>query len=236
MKKLLLAMIAFVGLMLGANAQTKNRNGSMRNKPQPTSVVVRDSVAVIKEQAEKWFRDVYVEKHFNDPYSYRLMKVSASPVTLKEALEIDLGNVKMAIDTCSIPKKERTPEGQKKLEGIIKDRQTNIEELNKQLDAGTGNREYLIKMRDIYLEYLNKYIDYKKRLDICILAIQTYDKIKNSIDELSEQSANQIAYYLIKLDCYSKNKMGNEMLGRFEFPFNKEGIFRGEKSVVQTNK
>lgn len=236
MKKLLLTAIAIVAVALCTNAQVKNRKVSTQSKQTTSSVSVKDSVAIIAAQAEKWFREVYVEKHFNDPYSYRLMKVNASPITIKEALEIDLAKVKIEIDTCSISEKEKTRATQRGLEEAIEESKTNIERLNKQIENGEDKNGYLAKRRDIYAKYLVEYLDYKKRIDIYFLAVETYDKIKKSIDELSEQVANRRAYYLIKLDCYSKNKIGNEVLGRFEFPFNEDGIFRGEKSVIQTNK
>ena len=50
---------------------------------------------------------------------------------------------------------------------------------------------------------------------------------------MSEELLNSFEYYNIHLDCYSKNDLGNEVLGRYVFPFTKDGAYVDDETTIR---
>lgn len=195
-------------------------------------------VETIKNNAEKWFKDVYVEQFFKDPYSYRLMGLKAIPVSFKERLIKDLANVQNDMDTCTVSEIERNQKAHDDCMEEYEDCKTNAAKEQEYINNGVET-EYHTKRKAIFVNAGNKYLELAKRIKLYLLAAEEKERIVSLINNLSEEEANKLAYYDIRLDCYSKNSLGNEVLGRFSFPFTESGILGGENGiskVVQLNK
>lgn len=44
---------------------------------------------IIEQNALKWFKSVYVEENFKDPYSFKLLKISSIPQNTYETIKTD---------------------------------------------------------------------------------------------------------------------------------------------------
>ena len=52
----------------------------------------------VDKKIVKTFRDIYVEKTFKDPYSFKLMKIETTPVKLGEGLEKNISFLKSQLE------------------------------------------------------------------------------------------------------------------------------------------
>ena len=145
-----------------------------------------------EQNALKWFKGVYVENNFKDPYSFKLLKISSIPQTTYETMRgddvypllVDLGidkNDENAIDTALMNITIQT------YTDLIK----NISEEN----------EDRIK----YLKRIEKAKICKSKM-VYLININS-DKVNR----------NKLCRYAIYLDCYSNNSYGNKILGKFAF-------------------
>lgn len=236
MNRLLLTLLAIVMLGVGANAQQK-KAGVKRStiiKQAPEKV---DSVALLEKNAEKWFREVYVEKNFVDPYSYRLVKLISKPISNKQLLEIDLATVQSRIDTCSLADVDRSVKALEETESDIKELDDLKVKVLEELSKATTDREklYLNKKVQIIVKALSDLSSLKTRMAVYHLDCKMKEIILKTMSSMSEEELSQIIYRDMHLDCYSKNDQGNEVLGRFIFPYNRDGVFRGESNVRKIN-
>lgn len=219
MKKILFVLIAF--FIYSPILAQKNKN-----------------VETIKENAEKWFKEVYVEQYFKDPYSYRLMGLKAIPVSYKELLMKDLANIQNDIDTCTVSKNERNQSAHDDCLKEYEECKIGATKEQEYIDKGV-EVEYHTKRKAIFVQYGNRYLELAKRIKLYLLAVEEKERITSLINNLTDEEANKLACYDIRLDCYSKNSLGNEVLGRFSFLFTENGLLGGEKgidNVIQLNK
>ena len=179
-----------------------------------------------------------MEQYFNDPYSYRLMGIKAIPISFKKMLEKNLETVQKDISNCDLAVSDRNKAAyddcMRRYEEHKKEAEIEQEYINRGKDV-----EYHKKRKSILIEYGAKYLEIAKKIELYLLAVEEKWKIIPVLKELSEEEANKLAYYDIRLDCYSKNSLGNEVLGRFSFPFTEDGIFGGKNDVskvIQLNK
>lgn len=195
-------------------------------------------VEIIKENAEKWFKEVYVEQFFKDPYSYRLMGLKAIPVSYKELLIKDLANIQNDIDTCTVSKNERNQSAHDYCMKQYEECKIGATKEQEYIDKGV-EVEYHTKRKAIFVQYGNSFLELAKRIKLYLLAVEEKERITSLINNLTDEEANKLVCYDIRLDCYSKNSLGNEVLGRFSFLFTENGLFGGEKginNVIQLNK
>lgn len=176
---------------------------------------------IVMEKAEQWFKDIYVENRFKDPYSYRRVGLKALPVTLKESLVKDMEKAQNIIDTARIAKGST----QKDYDVILTECNSvnkDIEKENSFIESGV-DVTYHSKRKVIYVEALKDFAELARQIDMYLFAIKEKESLLAKINNLTEEEASVLIYYDIRLDCYSKNSLGNEVLGRFLFPFTKEG-------------
>lgn len=64
----------------------------------------KDSI-LINEKAVQWFKSDYVEKTFKDPYSFKLLKVSNTPITNRQWILNNLISLDKTISTYESKKK-----------------------------------------------------------------------------------------------------------------------------------
>jgi|GEM_PF-4394584 len=61
-------------------------------------------IVVLREKAKEYFRDIYVEANFKNPYSYELLKIEVTPIIAAISLDQDLKSAKdwlLKTDTAS---------------------------------------------------------------------------------------------------------------------------------------
>lgn len=238
MKKVIFLLLAIFLLHGIGYAQTKKTTKSITAKPIATKpIVAKPESEIVKENAEKWFKEIYVEAFFKDPYSYRLVGLKTIPVTMKEAFLKELSNIQYNIDTCTIAKADRTQESYDECMRLYEQNLKDIEKEKEKINQG-GNAEYCNKRIAIYQKYGNEISSIAKGIKLYLFDIGEKAKLENTISQLTEEQSNMLAYYDIRLDCYSKNSLGNEVLGRFSFPFTIKGALgnnNGIDKVIQLN-
>lgn len=220
MKRVLFIVIAAFFIQGICYAQTKSGK----------TTSVKPESEIVKEKAEKWFKEIYVDKFFKDPYSYRLMGLKALPISVKEMLLNELAIIQNDIDTCSVSNGERNRQTQEECMAKYEESLQNIEKEQELIDKGI-DVDYHIKRKAVFQKFGPKYLDLAKRIAIYLLAIEEKSKVESLIQNLTEEQANKLAHYDIRLDCYSKNSLGNEVLGRFSFPFTINGTLGNNNGI-----
>lgn len=219
-KKILIVAILFLPLCGFVVAQTPT------NKTSSESAIVSD----MKVKAEVWFKQVYVETVFKDPYSYRLMGIKALPITLKQGLENQLSSVLDNIKKCTIHPSERNQKGHDAYITMYEKNAALAKKEQEYIDNGV-DAEYHTKKKAIYVKYAELGAERAKSIALYLLDVSEKERIEGAINNLTEEQSNTIGYYDIRLDCYSKNSFGNEVLGRFSFPFTEKGPLYGDDTV-----
>ena len=212
MKRVLFILLAVFFIQGICYAQAKS-NKTTSVKPESE---------MVKEKAEKWFKEVYVDEFFKDPYSYRLMGLKALPISVKDMLLNELAIMQNDIDTCSVSDGERNSQTQEECMAKYEESLQNIEKEQEFIDQGI-DVDYHTKRKAVFQKFGPRYLDLAKRIAIYLLAVEEKSKVESLIQNLTEEQANRLAFYDIRLDCYSKNSLGNEVLGRFSFPFTING-------------
>lgn len=195
----------------------------------------------IKLNAGKWFKEFYVESKFKDPYSYKLLKIESEKVTIMNAVIDSLHYLDIEIANCKIAEVDRNQESRdsnqqaynKHLEGIKRAE----EKLKTEKDA--SERKYYQNLIAVFTKYALIRIDFMEQYDILIWSQNEKKRLQKRFRELKSEELDKLSYYRIRIDCYSKNSLGNEVLGRFQFPFSEKGAFgidNGLHSVTQLNK
>lgn len=163
-----------------------------------------DSAQVV-EKAKAYFKDVFVEKEFKDPYSYELLKVIAQPYTAKEKakLEYDAINMLTVDNTPASAYRELTLDYKKKMYKL-KGKDGNISKKN-QSEYDRVEKMYLQALADYEVEQKNS--DGVKR---------GLDSLKAIIDSKDVQTT-RINEYRIVIHCYAANSLGNKVLGKYAF-------------------
>jgi len=186
---------------------------------------VISEIDVVKKNAEDWFKSKYVEEYFKDPYSYKLLKTTVTPKTLKEAILDSIVFFQYNIDTCSLSIKDRTNESRLKCKTIYEERLTEIKRLTEliKIESDDQKNYYNKKRIEIEKKYALPFLQFMKQIDLLNLNINEKKSIENRLISLKEVELSRLAYYEVKIDCYSNNSLGNQILGRFSFPFTKNG-------------
>lgn len=195
----------------------------------------------VKVNAEKWFKEFYVEKQFKDPYSFKLLKIESAKINFKTAIQDSIQYLDNEIRNCKISQDERNQETrdgyQKGYDNDMKGIKDAEEKLKTEKDENKIKNYQ--KVIGIHKKYALLMLDYLREYDLLVLNIKERGRLENSLNSLQPEELDKLSYYKIKLDCYSKNSLGNEVLGRFQFPFTENGPIGKENglySVVQLNK
>lgn len=206
-----------------------------------TQKTVQNEIDIVKTKAENWFKDIYVETFFKDPYSYKLLKTIVTPVNIKNATLDSIKKVTYDIDTCSLAIEDRTMEVRQKSQKAYEENKENLEKYTEMVKTDTNetSKMYNKKRCDIYAKYALIYLSFMERIDLYNLAVEEKKRLENNLSKLTEEESEKMAYYEVKIDCYSNNSLGNQVLGRFQFPFTVNGPLgnkNGLDKVLQLNK
>ena len=211
MKKQLLTIIAIV-LSLASFAQIKK-------KPQSKPSEIQQ----VKKDALSWFKNVYVESYFKDPYSYKLLKCDIYPTTLKEVIEgyiRDLDSEIYLADTSKFYSDY----------GKIAEKNQLLLKYNKRYPVSdTTTSEFKKRIEEMKLVKIKLQDELAKYNEI----LERSNNLKNRLKSLTVSESNKIWQYSVYIDCYSNNSYGNPVLGKYSLYFNNKGLVR---DPIQLNK
>lgn len=233
MKKLLIILLALLGLTV--NAQTKKSV----SKPTTLSKVILSEEDIVKSKAEDWFKTIYVESVFKDPYSYKLLKTIVIPKTKKEGLTDSLTKLQYTIDTTKLTPKDISDRAE--YQSMYDKGKADLDKYSKLLETEKDPKqiEYYQKRNAINQKYALLCLSTLRQIDIYNVKVKQKEILEKIINTLTPEEANKLSYYEIRIDCYSNNSLGNQVLGRFSFPLNRNGTAigpNGINNVIQTNK
>ena len=147
-------------------------------------------INVIEQSAAKWFKNVYVEEYFKDPYSYKLLKITSKSETYLDKVRIDVFEPNYKLLNLQF-------------------------EFKNEIDT-----QYIHTNYEIYTKILSttkeNNIDYENLKDKVELYKKLYE-LSVIIKKMDTKTKNTITRYLISIDCYSNNSYGNKILGRYSF-------------------
>ncbi len=166
---------------------------------------------IITNKARAWFKDVYVQVNFKDPYSYKLMKFDVYPVTNEAGLKDIIKNIDYKIDELDTSKTYSSY--QLKIKTIRKDREYNEKYGSRDSVSVANAKSYtnmLLKERDEMLKEYNTTIQAKKEAEL-------------QLNSLTPATKDKTLKYIGYLDCYGRNGYGNIALNKYVFDISKSG-------------
>jgi len=222
-----LIIIIFVAcLPFAANGQ-RTKTQAKRSAKKTQVVQQKSEIELVKDSAEVWFKTVYADKNLYDPYSYRLMNIKAEPVKMRQYLEREIEKYKSIMDTCYV---QGTEEDLQKWKDAL-------EQTQRKMDACSDDySEYGRKKYAIFEESYNAYLEGMKSLQIYLLTKEYLEKMEHDLNATPDVTLDKIMFYDIYLDCYSKNNIGNEVLGRYKFPFSIVGPLGNQNGLDTVEK
>lgn len=165
-----------------------------------------DSAQVV-EKAKAYFKDVFVEKEFKDPYSYELLKVIAQPYTAKEKAKLEYDAINMlTADNTSVDE----------YRDLTEDYKVQLDKL-KGKDGKVPKKKAVeyAQVEKMYLQALADYEVEQKNSDGVKLGLDSL----RSIIESKDAETIRINEYRIEIHCYAANSLGNKVLGKYAFFF-----------------
>lgn len=185
---------------------------AMAQKKKPVKLT---ELQKVKKEGLDYFKNVYVESNFKDPYSYKLLKCDVYPITFKEHIEELLKSVddKIKSSDTTRPFSEYQTKKAEYLRNVS--RVKNYPDIYKQSDIDRAKKDW-----DNCISEYNDAIDTKKKGEQMLTA-------------LSASEANKIHHYSFYIDCYSNNSYGNPVLGKFAFDYGTTGLV---KAPIQYNR
>lgn len=180
-----------------------------------------DPLESLKAKTSKWFKDVYVESNFKDPYSYKLMKCVLYPLTLSEWAD------------------ESKRELMYRLVGKdTSDRFGEYQNSKKKVEQKRIRYEEVINSSDT-TEIKYRKADYNFEMYLANKILKEYTDIKNIENEIEtllkesdDKALNAISYYKVYIDAYGKNSIGNSVLGKYYYMIDKNGVTQGEVKTM----
>lgn len=173
-----------------------------------TSLTAKSQNTPSLESASDWFKKVYVETSFKDPYSYKLLKITIDSINVGQKLleDINFEEYKIKGDAFDLSLNERTLKTAEKY-------------AKKEDDPnGTWHQSF---------ERIKKNIEEIKNRPSKIL------EMKKKYENLSSEEKNKVFYYKFYLDCHANNSYGNPVLGKYVFTYSNKKFNEG--SVFKIN-
>jgi hypothetical protein len=158
--------------------------------------------------AAEWFKKVYVEASFKDPYSYKLLKINIDSINVGQKLleDINFEEYKLKNDAWDLSFNER-----------------NLKTAEK----------YVKKESDPNGTWHKSVESHKKTIEEITNRPAKILEMKKKYENLPIEEKNKIFYYKFYLDCHANNSYGNPVLGKYVFTHSK-GKFN-EASIFKTN-
>lgn len=179
-------------------------------------------INIIEQSAAKWFKNIYVEENFKDPYSYKLLKITSKSETYLDKVRIDIFEPNYKLLNLQF-------------------------EFKNEIDT-----QYIHTNYDIYTKILSNTMDNNADFENLKDKVELYKKLYELsvfIMKMDTKTKNTITRYLISIDCYSNNSYGNKVLGRYSFyyypknskyyvsnkKYSTENFYIDESSIIDRN-
>lgn len=184
-------------------------------------------IRFIEERAKDYFRNIYVEANFKDPYSYELLKIKLTPITLREKIDRDISIKKELYG-------DITPE-------LLEETKIRYERYKREMDSLQSNYNKKGKglSRFKQMEYDSAEGLYAQSLAAYTFRKDEYEKYVNQIAYYSSMDSDdtidksKVVEYFVDLDCYAANSYGNKVLGRYRFIISSDGTVNNDP--IKTN-
>lgn len=164
---------------------------------------------IYTNKAKEWFKDVYVQTYFKDPYSYKLMKIVLSPITFDQKYQSLLESNERELNVADTSKSSSPYQINKRTYKAL-------------TSYPRDTMDYiLIQYRDKISTSLSNYLSLKES---SMTLRKTYEamtaKVKNSVYE-----------YTAYIECYGRNGYGGIVLNKYTFTIDSYGICTNVKST-----
>ncbi len=198
--KVLFIIICCINLIAITTGQTiKHINKSIKS----TNQIVIDTLDVVKAKAIEWFKNVYVEQNFKDPYSYQPLKTVVEKVTQEASLQFQIDSCRNKIAALEVDHSIAYLVGYYSGDSIAYESYLNME---KKFENPAEKKVWSEKAKDLH--------DAMQVLKTNISAINYQKELMNStqklLNSLSETDKKNTLYYLIRHDA---------LLGKYLFKF-----------------
>lgn len=181
----------------------------------------------IERKAREYFRDEYVEANFKDPYSYELLKIKLTPITLREKIDRDISIKKDLYGDITPESLEETKLLYEKYKLQMDSLQSNYNKKGKGLSR-FRQMEY-DSAEGLYTQSLAAYTFRKDEYEKYINQVEYY----RSMDSDNTIDKSKVVEYFVDLDCYAANSYGNKVLGRYRFIISSDGTVNDDP--IKTN-
>lgn len=204
MKKVLSIMVMML-CVISMHAVTKKTTASSEK-------------AVVINKAKTWFKKNYVAHNFKDPYSYRLVKITATKKSAREETEKSLKRLREELESNGFSVNHDWNKYIDSLQTVIH-------------DADSIGIAYLISFGRTSDKEEQKRIWAKKREfnDISRQANAKWEKAfyfqgissvyNRDLDSLQTDTELNAQWWEIYIECYGKNGYGNLVLSRYTFDY-----------------
>ena len=145
---------------------------------------------LIEQNALKWFKSIYVQNYFKDPYSFKFVKIKSIPLTNMEYYKTEK----------IIPYLKKM--GRKEEDATIY-YTAFVDEAIKMYKEFSKTKSLTNNERDSYYDKMVEAENLRFNMGLVI--------------HMNNEVRNDICRYAIYIDCYSNNSFGNKVLGKFAF-------------------
>lgn len=174
-----------------------------------------DPMAALKTKTEKWFKEIYVEQSFKDPYSYKLMKCIIAPVSLKDRTEESKRELMYLLSSADTTKSYGEYAERKKMTKYSKDQYDKI------LIESEGDEKRI----NLYKKLYEANIYFQKELQSKYQKLVEMDlSLDSTLMHTDKAILEKIYDYTVYIDAYGKNSLGNLVLGKYYYVIDKKGI------------
>lgn len=211
-----LTLFMLLALPLATFAQKKAPvKPATKTNTATKSVPVLSEEDKIKVEAEKWFKNVFVETTFKDPYSYKNLKTLVSPVSFEQTKidEYDSAGKELAkLDTTGA--KFRHLKNMTSISIQSRDRMQKLYDDAKSEGAKKIYKQSIDRSENDYQQALSDLQLHERQFET---ATKNHLILKESLSKIDPSIKDKIVYYRVFIDCYAKNSYGGEVLGKYVF-------------------
>lgn len=168
---------------------------------------------IVEEKAKSWFKKVYVELNFKDPYSYELLKIDVFPVTYQSRIEEMLRIADQDLNSLDTTR----------YYGDYQVAYREYQEAKRIHDSRFKSSSDSIAIKVSLSALAYKYRPVKALSDKYKKVLEDKKTLQEALDTLSESDLLKVIRYKIYIDCYAKNSYGNKVLGEYVFATDPKG-------------
>lgn len=152
----------------------------------------------IEQNALKWFKGVYVENTFKDPYSFKLLKINSIPQSIEKYYK----NFKIK------PLLTKVSEIDDYYADILTTESLDTNDVNTKIEFNSKMQNNP-STSDVT----------KEKYSVKVNSLYECKSYMTELLKIKVEKRKNIGAYIIYVDCYSNNSYGNKVLGKFAFVY-----------------